>query len=86
MNYIGEIFRVLSRSIYLLFFLLLWLGVRVGRRLRLAGREQRLLHEVRCQSLLLRAQAGERSAEATTFLNSLASSTNSRKPRLRNNP
>jgi hypothetical protein len=42
---------------YLVFLLLVWLCVRMVRRLKVHARQQDLMSEVRCESYLLRAQA-----------------------------
>jgi hypothetical protein len=42
---------------YLVFLLLVWLSVRMVRRLKVHARQQDLMSEVRSESYLLRAQA-----------------------------
>ena len=57
MKYVAVICGLLAHAMYLVFLLLVWLSVRMVRRLKVHARQQDLMSEVRCESYLQRAQA-----------------------------
>jgi len=56
LKYVTVKCRLLAHAMYSVFLLPVWLFVRVVRRLKVHARQQRLMYEVRCESLLLKAQ------------------------------
>ena len=52
LKYVATICGLLANTIYLLYLLVLWLFVRMVRRLKAYTRQQRLMHEVRRDNLM----------------------------------
>jgi hypothetical protein len=56
LKYVATICGLLANTIYLLYLLVLWLFVRMVRRLKAYTRQQRLMHEVRRDNLMPKIQ------------------------------
>jgi 1,4-dihydroxy-2-naphthoate octaprenyltransferase len=56
LKYVATICGLLANTLYLLYLLIIWLFVRVIRRLKAYTRQQRLMYEVRRDNLLLKIQ------------------------------